>query len=484
MAKSGPAESGLAAARVGELKKELRRLVRAIAEEDDGRIDTFQGAARALAALKDLRFRGSGNSNGVLASQRKGESEIEAMVVPEHFLCPISAELMRDPVVVASGQVRYLWDSVPSLFVCCLLQTYDRAFIEEWLSSGNRTCPQTQQVLSDTTLTPNHLVRSMISQWCIKHGVTLPPLDREQEEWLITGKERNALRRIFDKMSSSSSVPEQKQAVRDLRLLTKRNRSFRALVGENPDTIPQLLSVLSAPGLRCDPEVQEDTVTTILNLSIHDGNKKIVGDNPQAIPLLIDALQTGTMETRSNAAAALFSLSALDCNKLKIGESGAMKPLVALLEQGSPSAKKDAGSAIFNLCMVHENRARAVRGGAVGVVLKAIGHHSLVDESLAILALLSSDQDAVEEIGRAGGVPRLLGIVRDSPCARNKENAAVVLFSICMHDRTKLREVGEEEEKLGSISRLAQNGTSRARRKAAGIIDKWKRASRSTHYSC
>ncbi|URE35599.1 U-box domain-containing protein 9 [Musa troglodytarum] len=440
MAKSGPAESGLAAARVGELKKELRRLVRAIAEEDDSRIDTFEGAARALAALKDLRFRGSGNSNGALASQRKGESEIEAVVVPEHFLCPISAELMRDPVVVASGQ------------------TYDRAFIEEWLSSGNRTCPQTQRVLSDTTLTPNHLVRSMISQWCIEHGVTLPPPDQEQEEGLITGKERNALRRIFDKMSSSSSVPQQKQAVRELRLLTKRNRSFRALVGANPDTIPQLLSVLSAPGLRCDPEVQEDTVTTILNLSIHDSNKKTVGDNPRAIPLLIDALQTGTMETRSNAAAALFSLSALDCNKLKIGESGAMKPLVELLEQGSPSAKKDAGS--------------------------AIGHHSLVDESLAILALLSSDQDAVEEIARAGGVPRLLGIVRDSPCARNKENAAVVLFAICMHDRTKLREVGEEEEKHGSISRLAQNGTSRARRKAAGIIDKWKRASRSTHYSC
>lgn len=111
MAKSGPAESGLAAARVGELKKELRRLVRAIAEEDDSRIEKFEGAARALAALKDLRFRGSGNSNGALASQRKAESEIEAVVVPEHFLCPISAELMRDPVVVASGQVRYLWDS-------------------------------------------------------------------------------------------------------------------------------------------------------------------------------------------------------------------------------------------------------------------------------------------------------------------------------------------------------------------------------------
>ncbi|CAD5177476.1 unnamed protein product [Musa acuminata subsp. malaccensis] len=372
---------------------------------------------------------------------------------------------MRDPVVLASGQ------------------TYDRRFIQEWLSSGNLTCPRTQQVLSDTTLTPNHLVRSMISQWCTEHGVTLPPLDDEQEEGLITRKERNALCRILDKLSLSSSIPDRKQAVRELRLLTKGSRSFRALVGENPGTIPLLLSALSVPGLYSDTAVQGDIVTTVLNLSIHDSNKKIIGDNPQAIPSLIDVLKTGTMETRSNSAAALFSLSALDANKLKIGELGAMKPLVELLEEGSPSAKKDAGSAIFSLCMVHENRARAVREGVVGVVLTAITHQSLVDESLAILALLSGHQEAVEEIADTSGVPPLLGIIKDSSCARNKENAVVVLFAVCMHDRTKLREVGEEEKSNGSISRLAQNGTSRARRKATGILDKWKRTLHSTHYS-
>lgn len=363
------------------------------------------------------------------------------------------------------------------------LQTYDRRFIQEWLSSGNLTCPRTQQVLSDTTLTPNHLVRSMISQWCTEHGVTLPPLDDEQEEGLITRKERNALSRILDKLSLSSSIPDRKQAVRELRLLTKGSRSFRALVGENPGTIPLLLSALSVPGLYSDTAVQGDIVTTVLNLSIHDSNKKIIGDNPQAIPSLIDVLRTGTMETRSNSAAALFSLSALDANKLKIGELGAMKPLVELLEEGSPSAKKDAGSAIFSLCMVHENRARAVREGVVGVVLTAITHQSLVDESLAILALLSGHQEAVEEIADTSGVPPLLGIIKDSSCARNKENAVVVLFAVCMHDRTKLREVGEEEKSNGSISRLAQNGTSRARRKATGILDKWKRTLHSTHYS-
>ncbi|XP_009403611.2 U-box domain-containing protein 9 [Musa acuminata AAA Group] len=460
MGKSGAAETG-----VGELKKELRRLVKAIIEGDDGRVETYEEAAKALEALKDLRFRGSGNSNGNLANQRKAERRQASVAIPEQFLCPISAELMRDPVVLASGQ------------------TYDRRFIQEWLSSGNLTCPRTQQVLSDTTLTPNHLVRSMISQWCTEHGVTLPPLDDEQEEGLITRKERNALCRILDKLSLSSSIPDRKQAVRELRLLTKGSRSFRALVGENPGTIPLLLSALSVPGLYSDTAVQGDIVTTVLNLSIHDSNKKIIGDNPQAIPSLIDVLKTGTMETRSNSAAALFSLSALDANKLKIGELGAMKPLVELLEEGSPSAKKDAGSAIFSLCMVHDNRARAVREGVVGVVLTAITHQSLVDESLAILALLSGHQEAVEEIADTSGVPPLLGIIKDSSCARNKENAVVVLFAVCMHDRTKLREVGEEEKSNGSISRLAQNGTSRARRKATGILDKWKRTLHSTHYS-
>ncbi|KAG6475801.1 U-box domain-containing protein 9-like [Zingiber officinale] len=459
----------VSAARAEELKKELRRKVREISESEDCGVGTYEDAARALAALRELRSGGSVSPKEALASQRKAEEEFESAAVPKHFLCPISSELMRDPVILASGQ------------------TYDRLFIQEWFSSGNRTCPQTQQVLSDITLTPNHLVRSMISQWCMEHGITLSLLDHEQEGGLITRKERNALRGILDKISLSS-IPEQKQAVRELRLLTKRNGSFRALVGESPNAIPQLLSVLSVPGLNCDLEVQEDTVTTILNLSIHESNKKIVGDDPQAIVLLIDALKTGSMETRSNSAAALFSLSALESNKAKIGEMGAMKPLVELLEQGSPSAKKDAGSAIFNLCMLHENRARALMEGVVRVLLKSIADQSLVDESLAILALLSRDQEAVEGITESGGVASMLSIVRDGVCLRNKqnnkENAAVVLFAICMHDRTKLGEIAEEEKSTGSISRLVENGTPRARRKAAGMLDKWKRTMRSTHYSC
>ncbi|KAG2658472.1 hypothetical protein PVAP13_1KG257500 [Panicum virgatum] len=392
---------------------------------------------------------------------------------------------MRDPVVLASGQNLFLCSGegkgVHIKFV--LYWTYDRRFIQEWLSAGNRTCPQTQQVLSNTILIPNHLVRSMISQWCTDNGITLPPVENQEED-LVTNNERKTFSKIFERIASSSNLSEQREAIKDLRLLTKCNSSLRAAIGEKPDSISQMISTVSNPELENNAEVLEDMVTTILNLSIHESNKKIIGDDPLAIPFLIRTLQSGTMEARSNAAAAIFSLSALNSNKAKIGELGAMRHLVDLLEHGSMIAKKDAASAIFNLCMLHENKSRATKSGVIDVTLKAIADDSLVDESLAILALLSGDHETVEEIGETGGVASMLRVIKEDQCKRNKENAVAVLFAVCMYDRTKLREIAEDENLNGSLAWLAQNGTSRARRKAAGILDKMKRAVHHTHYSC
>lgn len=94
-----------AAARAEELKKELRRLVREISESEDCGVGTYEDAARALAALRELRSGGSASPKEALASQRNAEEGFESAAVPKHFLCPISSELMRDPVILASGQV-------------------------------------------------------------------------------------------------------------------------------------------------------------------------------------------------------------------------------------------------------------------------------------------------------------------------------------------------------------------------------------------
>ena len=67
----------------------------------------------------------------------------EAREVPDDFICPITAEIMTDPVCTSDGF------------------TYERAAITEWLRTKD-TSPKTGATLESTTLYPNHLVRSMI----------------------------------------------------------------------------------------------------------------------------------------------------------------------------------------------------------------------------------------------------------------------------------------------------------------------------------
>ncbi|KAB1225589.1 U-box domain-containing protein 9 [Morella rubra] len=456
MAKTGVSDSDpTVTAKATELKKELQRLVRAILDDEDCSTETIDRAKEKICALKELKLRGKRALSLKL---------LETLTCPEEFRCPLSKELMRDPVLVATGQ------------------TYDRPFIQKWLKAGNRTCPVTQQVLFHTILTPNHLVRELISQWCKSRGIELSDPGFHNEEG-ITVAEREHFLSLLEKMSLTNS--EQKLAAKELRLLTKRMPSFRALFGESLDAIPQLLNPLSESNPQSDihPDLQEDVITTLLNLSIHDNNKKLVAETPNVIPLLMEALRSGTVETRTNAAAALFTLSALDSNKALIGKSGALKPLIDLLEEGHPIAMKDVASAIFTLCMTTENKVRAVGDGAVRVILKKIMDRVHVDELVAILAMLSSHQKAIEEMGELGAVPCLLSIIRESTCGRNKENCIAILHTICLHDRTKWKELKEEENTHGTISDLAENGTSRAKRKASGILERLNRSVHIVHTS-
>ncbi|KAJ6689512.1 hypothetical protein OIU85_005878 [Salix viminalis] len=87
--------------------------------------------------------------------QLRPESEtgdIHEVTIPNHFRCPISLELMKDPVTMSSGI------------------TYDRESIEKWIEAGNATCPMTNKVLSNLDPIPNHAIRKMIQDWCVANG--------------------------------------------------------------------------------------------------------------------------------------------------------------------------------------------------------------------------------------------------------------------------------------------------------------------------
>ncbi|KAI8538937.1 hypothetical protein RHMOL_Rhmol09G0142200 [Rhododendron molle] len=387
-------------------------------------------------------------TNNSLEESKKADSPI----VPDDFLCPISLEIMRDPVIVATGQ------------------TYERAYMQRWIDCGNTTCPKTRQKLQNHTLTPNFVLRSLVTQWCAKHNI-------EQPTTLINGRIKKsdgsfrdvsgdipAIEAIVRKLSSRS-IEEQRAAVAEIRSLSKRSTDNRILIAE-AGAIPLLVNLLTAE----DGLTQENAVTSILNLSIYENNKGLIM-LANAIPSVVQVLRAGSMEARENAAATLFSLSLADENKIIIGASGAIAALVELLQSGSTRGKKDAATALFNLCIYQGNKGRAVRAGIITALLKMLSDSSncMVDEALTILSVLASYQEAKVAIVKASTIPVLIDLLRTG-LPRNKENAAAILLSLCKRDAENLGCLS----RLGAViplSELAKSGTERAKRKATSLLE-------------
>ncbi|KAI4386501.1 hypothetical protein MLD38_004429 [Melastoma candidum] len=374
------------------------------------------------------------------------------VLIPEDFLCPISLELMRDPVIVATGQ------------------TYERSYIQKWIDSGNVTCPKTQQKLQNFILTPNYVLRSLISQWCTTHNVEHPTV-------LANGKIKNANGSVRDISGdiatiealvcklSSQSIEECKGAVSEIRSLSKRSTDNRILIAE-AGAIPALVKLLTSD----DIAVQENAVTSILNLSIYENNKGLIM-LAGAVPSIVQVLRSGSMQARENSAATLFSLSLGEENKIIIGASGAIPALVELLQVGTIRGKKDAATALFNLCIYQGNKGRAVRARIIEALLKMLteSSHCMVNEALTILSVLASCQDAKVAMVKASTIPVLIDLTRMG-LPRNKENAAAILLSLCKRDSANLACIS----RLGAViplTELSRNGTERAKRKATSLLE-------------
>ncbi|GMG99424.1 hypothetical protein Nepgr_001264 [Nepenthes gracilis] len=371
-------------------------------------------------------------------------------VIPDDFRCPISLELMNDPVIVSTGQ------------------TYERSCIKKWIDAGHKTCPKTHQTLLHTALTPNYALKSLITLWCESNGIELPKNQgNSTNKRSGTGSsecDRAAINGLLRKLIHGNTK-EQRAAAGELRLLAKRNADNRVCIAE-AGAIPLLIELLSSP----DSRTQEHAVTALLNLSIYEMNKSIIVD-AGAIPDIVEVLKNGSMEARENAAATLFSLSEKDENKVAIGAAGAIPALIDLLCDGTPRGKKDAATAIFNLSIYQGNKVRAVRAGIVPLLMRLLKDpgSGMVDEALAILAILARHPEVKVAEGESDPIPVLMEIIRTgSP--RNRENAVAVLLPLCVRD-TKHLKIAREFGVDAALKELSENGTERARRKATNLLE-------------
>ncbi|KAK3122001.1 hypothetical protein QOZ80_8BG0663820 [Eleusine coracana subsp. coracana] len=428
---------------LAELRAETMAIKKLINERNGQQGDSTKQIIELLNKFKHIAGVDETNVLGDV-SMPKTLGKCPSLMIPNDFLCPITLEIMTDPVIVASGQ------------------SYERRSIQKWLDSGERTCPKTRQPLAHLSLAPNYALKNLILQWCEKNMVELQK--REPEPAAEPGNHRKEdIPSLVEDLSSIH--PEvQRKAAKKIRMLSKESPENRRLISDNGG-IPALIGLLAYP----DKKVQENTVTTLLNLSIDDNNKLLI-TRGGAIPLVIEILRNGSAEAQENSAAALFSLSMLDENKAAIGSLGGIAPLVELLRSGTARGKKDAATAIFNLVLNPQNKARATHAGIVPALLGVIDDKGLgmVDEALSIFLLLSSHAACRGEIGTTGFVEKLVRLIKEGT-DKNKECALSVLLELGTNSKPLLVHAlrfGLHED----LSKIAKNGTSRAQRKATSLI--------------
>jgi len=108
--------------------------------------------------------------------------------IPKNYCCPITLEIMKDPVVAADGH------------------SYEKSAIEEWvnLSTRDPLSPMTGSPLIHTMLTPNYTLRSQINEFLEKKSNTQQQNTKQNvEEKNINDKNIMEQIETHDKLSNN-----------------------------------------------------------------------------------------------------------------------------------------------------------------------------------------------------------------------------------------------------------------------------------------
>lgn len=386
---------------------------------------------------------------------------MEEIDIPQYFLCPISLQIMKDPVTTVTGI------------------TYDRECIEQWLSTAaaaTAVCPVTKLPLSKSSgLTPNHMLRRLIQGWCIanaKSGIDRIPTPKETLH-------RAAVLKLIRGVGSRRSSAENLEALAKMEELAsdgEKNQKCMAEAGAaksmlsylmrcsgdgniaGVDRALRILRLTWSPTAENKQIVEEklesfiQSIAWILNSKVEETAKT------DALILLKNVVQAANpsffekmkpcffkelvkilrKETSAAATRAVLKTLIETCpagrNRTKIVEAGAVFELIEM-ELGSP--EKKTTELIFcllaHLCSCADGRQQFLRhAGGVGLVAKRLLRVSPATDDRALciyesIARFSATQAVVAEMLTVAGVTKLCMILQAECDVYLKKKAREIL---------------------------------------------------------
>ncbi|OMP11106.1 Armadillo [Corchorus olitorius] len=456
-----------------------------------GKLDQINQIVELISHIRDymLKFEHFEPTTGVL--------------IPPHFLCPLSLELMLDPVIVASGR------------------TYDRASIQKWLDNGLTICPKTRQTLTHTNVIPNYTVKAMVASWCeenqlqlssnsghaklvsvsstsnhissqdlthtdsfhcfansssstsrssleVGNGLEKQKIDtssrfsgecngcqsREIDKYGHQSPEQSYIHSRTESASSEiSSVDYAPPALNDLSRRSKKHEIGNGLAEistEGLGTFPLKESGYSPWVTGKQFQVSESQVEKAVNRNLNYDRAYSVSfsesgrDNlttSSHVKELVDNLKSLSNEVQTNAAAELRLLAKHNMdNRVIIGQCGAIAPLLSLLYSEVKLTQEHAVTALLNLSINEDNKAMIAKSGAIEPLIHVLKSGNDGAKENSAAALFSLS--VLEEYkARIGrsGAVKALVNLLGSGTLRGKKDAATALFNLSIFHENKAR---------------------------------------------
>lgn len=332
------------------------------------------------------------------------------------FVCPLTKQVMRDPVTLENGQ------------------TFEREAIEKWFKeckeSGKKpVCPLTLKELRSTDLNPSIALRNTIEEWAARNEAA--QLDVARRLLSQGGAENDILQALKYIQQICQNSRSSKHTIRNAHLipmivdmLKNSSRTVRCkaletlhIVAEDDDDNKEVMaegdmvrSIVKFLTHEHSKE-REEAVSLLYELSKSEALSEKIGSVNGAILILVGMASSNSENVLSieKADKTLENLESCEKNVQQMAECGRLQPLLRLILEGPPETKLSMASYLGELVLSNDVKvlvARSVGSSLINVMRS--GNMQSREAALKALNQISSCEASSRLLLEAGILPSLV----------------------------------------------------------------------------
>ncbi|KAD4386215.1 hypothetical protein R6Q59_009464 [Mikania micrantha] len=310
------------------------------------------------------------------------DSEME---FPQDFRCPISMEIMKDPVIISTGV------------------TYERENIKKWFFRYKKTtCPATMQRVENLDITPNHTLKRLILAW--QNGQS--PSSSSSSSSSSSPSSSSCLSsfkrdEMMSLLKTLNSTPFKVTSLRKLREIIENGDEMKLdfmLLGGLEMVFRLIIQILADSSDFMVFRACEEALGVLQHLPITQGSDGKVIElflKPEFMKSMVIILQRGSKEARVSMISILSKLANSDFNwNVALNDQGVgMFKSIFELASDEISTKVSSSSLqvlIKILDSSKESRSKAIEAGAMCTLIELLpdSNRSKTEKILLIIKLL------------------------------------------------------------------------------------------------